>query len=378
MNGNMSFGMFLGFFGALLAYLIGAGMASGQEAMQYFTAWGSIPALLTVMIVNFIVMFCTLMAYTYAGRKGTVDLQTVCEYYVGKKIGTLFTAFAWIFNACCYLFMISGFGNTMNQQFGIPMWAGCAIAVALSVGTAVFGLSGIVNIIGKIGPVVVGMLLLLAIIAGIRLFPNIPQGVEIVQSGKLELLRAGATPLLGGLSYGGCSVLLVAGYMSKIGKDLSGYKKRYTSSLCLAAALAITVTVGLLGMCHLGNIEESSQAAIPNLLLANTVFGPGASKVFGPVFAIVILASIYSTFCPIMWTCVSTVIKDDRSARYKIVCAAVGIAVFIIDMFIPYATLVNVILTYCGYTGGIVFAVLSVSWIVRLVRDKRSAGESAE
>ena len=85
MNGNMSFGMFLGLFGALLAYLIGAGMASGQEAMQYFTAWGSIPAMLTVMVVNFIVMFCTFMAYTYAGRKGAVDLRRSASTTSAKR-----------------------------------------------------------------------------------------------------------------------------------------------------------------------------------------------------------------------------------------------------------------------------------------------------
>lgn len=365
--------MLFGFIGALLAYLIGSGTASGQEAMQYFTNWGSLRATFVVMIVNFIVMFCSYMAYTYAGRKGAVDLRSTCEYYTGKAFGTLFTAFSWIFNACCYLFMISGFGNTLNQQFGLPNWVGYLIAVALSVGTAIFGLSGIVNIIGKIGPIVVGMLFVLAVIAAFKFFPHIPEGVALVQSGKLELLHAGATPLLAGLSYGGCSILLVASYMGKIGKDLSGYKKRYTTIICLVGALAITITVGLLSMCHLGNIENSATAAIPNLLLANSVFGSGASLVFGVIFAIVILASIYSTFCPILWTCVSTFIKDDKSAKYKLVCIAVGIAVFIIDMFVPYATLVNVIMTYCGYTGSIVFAVLTVRWIMKLIQEKKAA-----
>ena len=60
--------------GALLAYLIGSGTASGQESMQYFTSWGSVGGTLTVMVINAVVMFCTFMAYTYAGRHGTSDL----------------------------------------------------------------------------------------------------------------------------------------------------------------------------------------------------------------------------------------------------------------------------------------------------------------
>ena len=93
--------------------------------------------------------------------------------------------------------------------------------------------------------------------------------------------------MLAGLSFGGCSILLVAAYMSSIGKELSGYKKKYTTVICIIGAAAISVTVGILGLRHLGNIAESSQAAIPNLLIANQVFG-SASGILGAVFAVII------------------------------------------------------------------------------------------
>lgn len=369
---KMRIGLLVSLAGALLAYLIGSGTASGQESMQYFTSWGSVGGTLTVMIINATVMFCTFMAYTYAGRHGTTDLASVCEFYCGKVVGRLFTAFAWIFNTCSFFFMISGFGNTLNQQWGIPLWAGYLIAVVLAVGTAVMGLQGIVNIIGKIGPVVVTFLFFLGVIAAFRFFPHIPEGIELIQSGQVELLQAGANPVLAGLSFGGCSILLVAAFMASIGKQLGEYKKKYTIILCAIGALAITVTVGILGLCHLGNVEQSSTAAIPNLLIANDIFG-AASGILGPVFAIIILLSVYSTFCPMLWTCVSTVIKDEKSVKYKLACIFSGIGVFVVDLFIPYETLVNVIMTYCGYTGSIVFVVLTIRWLMVLYKDKKGA-----
>ena len=366
---KMRIGLLASLAGALLAYLIGSGTASGQEAMQYFTSWGSVGGTLTVMVINAVVMFCTFMAYTYAGRHGTSDLAGVCEFYCGKVVGKLFTAFAWIFNTCCFFFMISGFGSTLNQQWGLPLWAGYLIAVALAVGTAVMGLQGIVNIIGKIGPVVVTFLFLLGVIAAFRFFPHIPDGIVLIKSGQVELLQAGANPVLAGLSFGGCSILLVAAYMASIGKKLAAYKKKYTIILCAIGALAITVTVGILGLCHLGNVEQSATAAIPNLLIANDIFGV-ASSILGPVFAIIILLSIYSTFCPMLWTCVSTIIKDEKSFKYKLTCILSGVGVFIVDLFIPYETLVNVIMTYCGYTGSVVFIVLTIRWIMVSRKDK--------
>ena len=366
---KMRIGLLASLAGALLAYLSGSGTASGQESMQYFTSWGSVGGTLTVMVINAVVMFCTFMAYTYAGRHGTSDLAGVCEFYCGKVVGKLFTAFAWIFNTCCFFFMISGFGSTLNQQWGLPLWAGYLIAVALAVGTAVMGLQGIVNIIGKIGPVVVTFLFLLGVIAAFRFFPHIPDGIVLIKSGQVELLQAGANPVLAGLSFGGCSILLVAAYMASIGKKLAAYKKKYTIILCAIGALAITVTVGILGLCHLGNVEQSATAAIPNLLIANDIFGV-ASSILGPVFAIIILLSIYSTFCPMLWTCVSTIIKDEKSFKYKLTCILSGVGVFIVDLFIPYETLVNVIMTYCGYTGSVVFIVLTIRWIMVSRKDK--------
>ena len=366
---KMRIGLLASLAGALLAYLIGSGTASGQESMQYFTSWGSVGGTLTVMVINAVVMFCTFMAYTYAGRHGTSDLAGVCEFYCGKVVGKLFTAFAWIFNTCCFFFMISGFGSTLNQQWGLPLWAGYLIAVALAVGTAVMGLQGIVNIIGKIGPVVVTFLFLLGVIAAFRFFPHIPDGIVLIKSGQVELLQAGANPVLAGLSFGGCSILLVAAYMASIGKKLAAYKKKYTIILCAIGALAITVTVGILGLCHLGNVEQSATAAIPNLLIANDIFGV-ASSILGPVFAIIILLSIYSTFCPMLWTCVSTIIKDEKSFKYKLTCILSGVGVFIVDLFIPYETLVNVIMTYCGYTGSVVVIVLTIRWIMVSRKDK--------
>lgn len=371
-NNKMRLGVLISFAGALLAYLIGSGTASGQESMQYFTSWGSVSGALIVAIVNFTVMFCTFMAYTYAGRHGATDLASVCEFYVGKVLGKLFTAFAWIFNACCLFFMISGFGNVLNQQWNIPLWIGFAIAVALAVGTASLGLKGIVNIVGKIGPVIVTFLFLLGIISAFKFFPHIPEGIELIQSGEVTVLQAGANPLFAGISFGGCSILLVAAYMSSIGRELAEYKMKYNTIICAIGAVAISLTVLILGLCHLGNVANSSTSAIPNLLIANQVFGT-ATGIFGIIFAIIILMSIYSTFCPILWTCVSTFIKDEKSSKYKIACVLAGVFVFIVDMFIPYANLVNIIMTYCGYTGGIVFAVLTVRWIMVRNEDKKNA-----
>ena len=69
-------------------------------------------------------------------------------------------------------------------------------------------------------------------------------------------------------------------------------------------------------------------------MIANDIFG-AASSILGPVLAIIILLSFYSTFCHMLWTCVSTIIKDEKSFQYKLTCILSGVGVFIVDLFIP-------------------------------------------
>ena len=152
--------------GAILAYLIGAGFASGQETMQFFSNWGSVSGCFEIGVIFIVFLALTYVGVCYIGRtRNTADIKALYEVVGGKAGGKLLSFFVWAYNLGCYFFMISGFGNVLNQQFGLPRPIGNAIAVILSVGTALLGLKTMVDIIGKIGPVVVGFSLILGIVS---------------------------------------------------------------------------------------------------------------------------------------------------------------------------------------------------------------------
>ena len=116
------------------------------------------------------------MSAISARTREASNVNELYEVIGGKYIGKLLSFFVWAYNLGCYFFMISGFGNTLNQQFGLPVAAGSAIAVVISVGTALLGLRKMVDIIGKIGPVVVGFSLILGIVSAFRTFPHPGRG----------------------------------------------------------------------------------------------------------------------------------------------------------------------------------------------------------
>lgn len=337
-NKKIGLGLMLNLIGAMFAYLIGSGFASGQETMQYFSGWGSVWASLGVAAIALLLSCLAYIAYSYAGRtRGLQDLAGIYDFYAGNVFGKLFQVFAWLFNACCYMFMISGFGNVIHQQWGISIPIGSAIGVVLSVTIAVMGLNKIIDIIGKVGPIIVLFTLFIGIVAAFRYYPMIAEGNAAINSGDVDVIRAGSNWVTAGLSFAGCNLLLVSAFVGTIGYNLREYKFIYNQLIMIISSGGIMLVSFLMGLNHIGNI----------------------------------LAAIFSTICPMLWTCASMLAKDDKSKKYKLICVIAGICVYIITLFVPYETLLNYIMTYCGYSGCVVAVVCIVRYFIIKSRDKK-------
>lgn len=367
---NMSGMTFFKLAGALLAFLIGSGFASGQETIQYFSGYGYMAV--GVGLINFIMMYATYVAYAYAGRtRGLTDLKEVTTFYAGKFWGKLFEIFAWLFVACCYIFMCSGGASTFNQQWGLAMPVAIAIMVAASVATAIFGLNRVVDIIGFIGPVIVCFTLIVGLISAFTFFPRIPEGMALLDSGAVSITRGTNHWLTAGLSFGGCSLLLVSNFVATMAHQNREYKFRPFKMILFTGAFFISVVSVLMGLNHLGNIEEASSVAIPNLALASHIMGS-----VGTLFAIIIILAIYSTICPSLWNTVSFFIKDDKSKTYKLAVVGFGVLTYFVCLFVPYQQLLGFIMTYCGYSGAIVFVVIVARYIMVKSKDKNEGIEA--
>lgn len=376
---TMSKGMLFTQIGALMAFLIGSGFASGQEIVQYFAGWGSVSSAVIIAAVTFVMMFFGYRAYAYAGRtRGFQNINEIFEFYGGKRVGKILLILPFGFTASAYFFMISGFANTLHQQWeGISIPVGLAVAIILSVGTAISGLKKMVDIIGRIGPVVVIFTVFIGIVAASTYYPMIPEGNAAINSGSVEVTRAGATVLLSAISFGGCCLLLPTAYIGKLGHELGEYKFKYVNMIILSCSVIYVSACLLMAFNHMGNIQESATYAIPNLLLASKVFG-SASGLMSTLFAIIILLAIYTTICPLLWSSVTMFTKTDKSKTYKIICGVAGVVVYFVCLYIPYQTLLNYIMTYFGYGGFIIFCVCFVRYLIIRSKDKTKGIEAVE
>ena len=132
--------------GAIVACLIGAGFASGQEVVQFFTAyggaWGAAGACLAGLVLA---AACTWMLQD--APEGPVFVR-----WCGRPAGTLLQGAAPVFLFGVYAVMLSGAGALLHTAAGLPPWVGRTLMLAATLATVLAGLTRMTEVLGRLGP----------------------------------------------------------------------------------------------------------------------------------------------------------------------------------------------------------------------------------
>lgn len=178
--------------GAVIAFTIGSGFATGQEIIQYFTAYGT-KSLLVIAV--FAVAF---LYYNFNFAKAGAEQKfergnDVYKYFCGKYVGTFCDYYSTIFCYMSFWVMIGGAASTLHQEYGLPQWVGAVILTVLTILTVVGGLNSLVDAIGIVGPIIVVLCIGIGLITCISDGGNIATGLEIIKEGAYEAAAAGET-----------------------------------------------------------------------------------------------------------------------------------------------------------------------------------------
>lgn len=361
MSKNNGIGRIILLAGAVLAFLVGSGVATGQEIMQFYTPWGY--KMIGTAIVIAIILIIANYAFAYAGSKGNFDKGSeVFSFYCGPIVGKVFDYFAVLFCYMSYIVMVGGASSTLKQQYHLPLMVGGIIIVVLAALTVSFGLNSVVDAIGKIGP---GMMLLIFIIALIALIAsgsNIPANIKKVDSGDIAVLKASKNWFLAAVSDAGFCILWLGGFMSKLGAE-EDYKTLMKGQIL--GTIVLVVVNSIIGFAILGNIGAVHSLQIPNLYMAEQIWKPLAY-----IFGILIFAAIYTTACPLLWTASSRFTEEGTSA-FKIVTVVLAIVGLIVALYVPFNVLLNYVYVINGYAGAVLFLWMVIRLIMMRSHEKQ-------
>ncbi len=136
---------------AFIGIIVGAGFASGQEILQYFTSFGLlgiVGAIVSTALFAYLGMTLTRLG----SRMRTTSHKDVIYKISGRFLGfivdyiIIFTLFG------VGVVMIAGAGSNLNQQFGMPPFVGSLLMVVLVFLTVLLNVDKVVGVIGSITP----------------------------------------------------------------------------------------------------------------------------------------------------------------------------------------------------------------------------------
>ena len=365
---GFSVGRSLTYLGAVCAFAIGSGFASGQELMQYYTSYGWQMFLVGGVFIA-IFIYTNYRCSAESMTLGMTKSSSIFDFYCGnKKLGGFFNVFCGFFCYLSFIVMLAGAGATLNQQYGLPIAVGASIMCVVVVLVTIAGLNGIVEVIGKVGPVIIVLVLTIAVITCITHAGDIEPGIAAIEAGEYHgvISKVGNNWAMSGLSYAGFVLLWFAGFMANLGSSTN--ETGEYRELIVGQILGALIYIAACWVCAIAlasQISNTAGASIPNLVLAAQVWPPLAA-----IFAVIIYAAVFSTACPLLFTAANTV-SEEGTARYRIV-AIVGAAIaLVIALFVPYQGLVNIVYGYCGYVGAAFFVIIIIHEIRFFTRASR-------
>lgn len=351
------------YMGAVIAFAIGAGFATGQEVMQFFAAFGYQCVLAGLVFVTICVY--TNISFAHAGHVGNLTKGSeVFDYYCGKYIGRVFDFFTVIFCYMSFFVMLAGASSTLQELFGLPRIVGATIIAGLAAITVIMGLSRLVDVIGAIGPIMITISIVIAAISLAMNASHVPEGAEMIASGAVPVTKAASNWFASGVAYGGFALLWFAGFVAELGSK-SKPKELYIG---VSLGQIVTIATGLVvAFALIASISQVYNVQIPNLVLARNI-APALAVVLG----IVVFAAIYSSATPLLWTAVARFTKE-KTPAYTILTVVLTVVALIVAFFVPFSTLVNVIYGINGYAGFVLVFFMVVKDIRTFMSSKKKA-----
>ncbi|GAA5226339.1 YkvI family membrane protein [Paeniglutamicibacter antarcticus] len=347
--------------GAIIAFLIGSGFATGQEIMQYFTSYGYWGVFGTGLLV-LVLMTYVAVEFFVVGQKKKFDRPSrIFHYYCGKHLGTFFDFFSILFVFLSFTVMVAGAGAVFEEHYGLSKYiggVGLALAVAISVW---FGLKNLVDVIGKIGPLIVVVAVALGILGILRNPGGIAEGNALLPS--LELTQASTSWFMAGLSYVGFCMLWLAAFLTALGKTARSRKEAAAGGMLGAVAFSVACIIVGLGL--LANIVRVGGTEIPMLVLAKDM-----SPVLAAGISVMVIAGIYTTAVPLLWT-VSSRFFADKTLRFKYLTIALAAIGTLIGLILPFSKMVNIVYVVNGYVGILLLVMMLVKTGTRLARRQQ-------
>ncbi|WP_269511735.1 YkvI family membrane protein [Corynebacterium faecium] len=337
---------------SFVGIVVGAGFASGMEALQYFVAYGT-NGFFGVILASVTMLFAATAFMTF-GSYFLANEHNEVFYNVTSKPAAFIMD--WSAVACMFsvgFVMFAGAGSNLQQSFGWPIWVGAVAMLALMLIVGRFDVDKVSSVIGWATP----LLVVFVLIGSIYSFTQVDVNwSEVGDYAQQEVARADGTPYwwLGALNHTGLNALCgVSMALVMAGDEFDTKSTRYGGIL---GGVIYAVMLALLVASLLIQVESVNGADMPLLAVIDNV-----DPVLGFIMTWVIFLMVFNT-CLGMFYALAKRLTSKHPERFYPTYAIACVVGFGLS-FAGFQPLVNSLYPILGYLGLFVMAVMTVTYL---------------
>ena len=329
---------------SFVGLLVGAGFATGQEVVQYFTAfgsWGILGLIIAALIMTLAgTVFLQLGSYFHASEHNTV-FRNVTHPIVSKllDVAVIITLFAIGF------VMLAGAGSNMEQQFGWKTWIGSTLMLVLVLIVGMLDVDKVSKVIGAVTPTIIIAVIGVAIYTGL----NMPDDIGAAMDASSQIDTPIGNWLISALNYNGLALMLAVSMSLVIGGD--NISPREAGWGGIVGGVIYSIMMGLAGFSLLMNSDQAQGSDIPMLSLVDSV-----NPTLGSVMAVIIYLMIFNTAIGMFYALGKRLTRNNPKRFYPVYAGACIIG-FILS-FVGFQALVSNVYPILGYLGLLMIVVM--------------------
>ncbi|WP_252503110.1 hypothetical protein [Sporosarcina sp. Marseille-Q4943] len=335
--------------GAFIGVIVGAGFASGQEILQFFTSFGGIGiagSIVATLLFAFIGMNLTQLG----SRLQTTSHQKVIYYICGRYLGILVDIIITFFLFGVTVVMFSGAGAIFEQQFGIPGVVGNLLLAVATIASVTFSVRKVITLISAFTP----FLLLIVIVITVYSVINFDFAATDLQGVAASQSRGASHWLLAAVLYVSYNIAAGAAMLTVMGGTVKDEKVAAWGGII--GGLGLGLLIILINVSMLTQLKEIASVPMPMLALADSM-----SPVMSIIFSIILLGMIYNTAVGMLYAFTARIVTPETK-KFKGAVVLFGIIAFGAS-FVGFITLVGTVYPVMGYLGFILIGAIVFAWV---------------
>ncbi len=329
---------------AFIGIIVGAGFASGQEILQYFTSFGymgTLGAVFATGLFAYMGMMLTRIGSIMKVHSHNEAIFKLSGPYLGRVID-------WILILTLFgvgVVMVAGAGSLGTQFLNISPFVGSLVMTVLIVLTVLMPIQRVISLIGSITPF---LILALVVICVYSLF-TYSQSLEVLVPIATSIETSLPNWFISAINYVSFNIAVGAGMALVMGGSEPNTKIATWGGFIGGLGVGVLILIAHLAIFL--KVDVVGAYPLPLLRIIQDI-----SPVLGGCMAIVLFGMIYNTGVAMYYAFVArfTVMQTKRSYIFAVVTGAVGY----VASFVGFTDLIAYFYPLIGYLGLLLIAIL--------------------